>query len=75
MKIARGLAVAAITVAVLAPAVPAAAADNSRDSARMTDPVAAVSCLAQGAGDVTTLVDPAGLGVPEEIPGASCLAP
>ncbi|MFI8877816.1 hypothetical protein [Streptomyces sp. NPDC055243] len=39
------------------------------------DPVATVDCVAQAAGDVTTLVDPASLGVPSEVPGAACLAP
>ncbi|MER5256884.1 MULTISPECIES: hypothetical protein [unclassified Streptomyces] len=39
------------------------------------DPVGTVDCVAQAAGDVTTLVDPASLGVPSEVPGAACLAP
>lgn len=39
------------------------------------DPVTTVDCLGQAAGDVTSLVDPAGLGVPTEVPGTACLAP
>ncbi|MFE0135458.1 hypothetical protein ACFWY6_28375 [Streptomyces sp. NPDC059037] len=39
------------------------------------DPVATVDCVAQSAGDVTSLVDPASPGVPAEVPGAACLAP
>ncbi|WP_409240380.1 hypothetical protein [Streptomyces sp. PA5.6] len=39
------------------------------------DPVTTVDCLTQAAGDVTSLVDPASLGVPSEVPGAACLAP
>ncbi|MEV0255352.1 hypothetical protein AB0H82_13995 [Streptomyces sp. NPDC050732] len=39
------------------------------------DPVATVDCLAQAAGDVTSLIDPASPGVPAEVPGAACLAP
>lgn len=39
------------------------------------DPVATVDCVAQAAGDVTSLVDPASPGVPSEVPGAACLAP
>ncbi|WP_055703237.1 MULTISPECIES: hypothetical protein [Streptomyces] len=39
------------------------------------DPVGTVDCLAQSAGDVTSLVDPASPGVPSEIPGTACLAP
>ncbi|MGW6061599.1 hypothetical protein [Streptomyces sp. NPDC055189] len=39
------------------------------------DPVATVDCVAQAAGDVTTLVDPASPGLPSEVPGAACLAP
>jgi hypothetical protein len=41
----------------------------------VTDPVAAISCLAQSVGDLTSIVDPASPGVPSEVPGASCLAP
>lgn len=36
------------------------------------DPVATVDCAVQ---EVTGLVDPAGLGVPAEIPATGCLAP
>ncbi|MGW5739416.1 MULTISPECIES: hypothetical protein [Streptomyces] len=39
------------------------------------DPVSTVDCVAQAAGDVTTLVDPASPGLPSEVPGAACLAP
>ncbi|MEV2252512.1 hypothetical protein AB0I94_18385 [Streptomyces sp. NPDC050147] len=39
------------------------------------DPVATVDCVAQAAGDVTSLVDPASPGLPSEVPGAACLAP
>ncbi|MEV0118955.1 hypothetical protein AB0H77_37855 [Streptomyces sp. NPDC050844] len=39
------------------------------------DPVATVDCVAQSAGDVTSLVDPASPGVPSEVPGTACLAP
>ncbi|MGW7273858.1 hypothetical protein ACWGH5_25405 [Streptomyces sp. NPDC054864] len=39
------------------------------------DPVGTVDCLAQAAGDVTSLVDPASPGVPSEVPGTACLAP
>ncbi|MFI6092579.1 hypothetical protein [Streptomyces sp. Je 1-332] len=39
------------------------------------DPVGTVDCVAQAAGDVTSLVDPASLGVPSEVPGTACLAP
>jgi hypothetical protein len=37
------------------------------------DPVAAVTCLAQATGDVVAIVDPAGPGVPSEVPGVDCL--
>ncbi|GHC44828.1 hypothetical protein [Streptomyces cinnamoneus] len=36
------------------------------------DPVATVTCAVQ---DVTGLVDPAGPGLPAEIPAVGCLAP
>ncbi|MGX8907265.1 hypothetical protein AB8O64_19010 [Streptomyces sp. QH1-20] len=36
------------------------------------DPVATIECTVQ---DVTSLVDPASLGVPTEIPATGCLAP
>ncbi|GAA2390026.1 hypothetical protein GCM10010255_18320 [Streptomyces coeruleofuscus] len=36
------------------------------------DPVATVDCAVQ---EVTGLVDPAGLGVPAEVPATGCLAP
>ncbi|MEV8021630.1 hypothetical protein AB0O76_35930 [Streptomyces sp. NPDC086554] len=39
------------------------------------DPVGTVTCVAQAAGDVTSLVDPASPGVPSEVPGTACLAP
>lgn len=39
------------------------------------DPVSTVDCVAQSAGDVTSLVDPASPGIPSEVPGAACLAP
>lgn len=39
------------------------------------DPVGTVDCVAQAAGDVTSLVDPASPGLPSEVPGAACLAP
>lgn len=39
------------------------------------DPVGTVDCVAQAAGDVTSLVDPASPSLPSEVPGAACLAP
>ncbi|EPH41897.1 hypothetical protein ABT390_01290 [Streptomyces aurantiacus] len=39
------------------------------------DPVGTVDCLAQAAGDVTSLIDPASPGLPAEVPGTACLAP
>ncbi|MFJ2770890.1 hypothetical protein [Streptomyces sp. NPDC087300] len=44
-------------------------------AAAVPDPVGTVDCLAQSAGDVTSLVDPTSPEVPSEVPGASCLAP
>ncbi|WP_336317748.1 hypothetical protein [Streptomyces lavendofoliae] len=38
------------------------------------DPVAAVSCIATSATELTALVDPASPGLPSEVPGAACLA-
>ncbi|MFF8883144.1 hypothetical protein [Streptomyces flaveolus] len=38
------------------------------------DPVAAITCLTQAAGDVTTLVDPSAPDLPAELPGTNCLS-
>ncbi|MFF8882636.1 hypothetical protein [Streptomyces flaveolus] len=37
------------------------------------DPVAAITCLTQAAGDVTSLVDPSAPSLPSEVPATSCL--
>ena len=39
------------------------------------DPEGTVTSMTESAGDVTSLVDPAGPGAPSEVPGSDCLAP
>ncbi|MFD9071150.1 hypothetical protein [Streptomyces lasiicapitis] len=63
---------AVATLALLPLAIAGALADPA---SAVPDPVATVDCLAQAAGDVTSLVDPASPGVPAEVPGVACLAP
>ncbi|GGZ22577.1 hypothetical protein [Streptomyces poonensis] len=50
-------------------------AATTTTASAVPDPVAAVECLTQSAGDLTTVVDPSAPGVPAEVPGVSCLAP
>lgn len=62
-------------IAVLALGVAAFIGVLATPASAVPDPVGTITCLAESAGDVTSLVDPASPGVPSEIPGSNCLAP
>lgn len=44
-------------------------------SSAVADPIALVTCLAGGVGEVTSLIDPTTPGVPAELPAVGCLQP